>query len=120
MEAISAITNEYSAQYEHIVIFGDFNMSVENSNFQNLMQIYDLSPLIKLQTCFQSHNSTCIDNFLTNQKPMFKLSRLFETGLSHHHKLISVVMKLGIFRGPPRKKFYRSYKKFNLEHFDIA
>ena len=68
VEAISAITNEYSAQYEHIVIFGDFNMSVENSHFQNLMQIYDLSPLIKEPTCFQSHNPTCIDNFLTNQK----------------------------------------------------
>ena len=25
VEAISAITNEYSAQYEHIVIFGDFH-----------------------------------------------------------------------------------------------
>ena len=33
-EAISAITNEFSAQYEHIVIFGDFNMSVENSRFK--------------------------------------------------------------------------------------
>ena len=113
VEAISAITNEYSAQYEHIVIFGDFNTSVENSHFQNLMQIYDLSPLIKEPTCFQSHNPTCIDNFLTNQKAMFKLSRLFETGLSDHHKLISVVMKSGVFRGPPRKKNDRSYKKFD-------
>ena len=120
VEAISAITNEYSAQYEHIVIFGDFNMSVENSHFQNLMQIYDLSPLIKEPTCFQSHNPTCIDNFLTNQKAMFKLSRLFETGLSDHHKLISVVMKSGVFRGLPRKKICRSYKKFDLEHFNIA
>ena len=110
MEAISAIINKYSAQYEHIVIFGDFNMSVENSHFQNLMQIYNLSPLIKEPACFQSHNSTCIDNFLKNQQAMFKLSRLFETGLSDHHKLISVVMKSGIFRGPPRKKIYRSYK----------
>ena len=74
-------------------------MSVENSHFQNLMQIYDLSPLIKEPTCFQSHNPTCIHNFLTNQKAMFKLSRLFETGLSDHHKLISVVMKSGVFRG---------------------
>ena len=119
-EGISAITNEYSAQYEHIVIFGDFNMSVENSHFQDLMQIYDLSPLINEPTCVQSHNPTCIDNFLTNQKAMFKLSRLFETGLSDHHKLISVVMKSGVFRGPPRKKVYRSYKKFDLEHFSIA
>ena len=120
VEAISAITNEYSAQYEHIVIFGDFNMPVENSHFQNLMQIYDLSPFTKEPTCFQFHNPTCIDNFLTNQKAMFKLSGLFETGLSDHHKLIFVVTISGIFRRPPRKKVYRSYKNFDLEHFVTA
>ena len=75
VEAISAIANEYSVQYEHIVIFGDFNMSVQNSHFQNLMQIYDFSPLVKEPTCFQSHHPTCIDNFLTNQKAVFKLIR---------------------------------------------
>ena len=31
--------NEYSAQYGHIVIVGDFNMSIENSHLQKLMQI---------------------------------------------------------------------------------
>ena len=51
---------------------------------------------------------------------MFKLSRLFETGLSDHHELISVVVKSGVCRGPPRKKVYRSYKNFDLEHFNIA
>ena len=83
------------------------------------MQIYVLSLLIMEPTCFQFHNPTCTDNFRANQKAMFKLSRLFETGLSHHHKLISVVMKSGIFRGPPRKKVYRSYKNFYSEHFDL-
>ena len=97
VEAVSAITNKYSAQYEHIAIFDDFNMPVENSHFQTLKQIYDLSALIKEPTCFQSHNLTYIDNFLTNQKAMFKLSRLFKTGLSDHDKLISVVMKSGVF-----------------------
>ena len=29
-------------------------------------------------------------------------------------------MKSGIFRGPLRKKVYRSYKSFDLEHFNIA
>ena len=40
---------------------------------------------------------------------MFKLSRLFETGLSDLHKLISVVMISGMFK-----------KKFEVEHFNIA
>ena len=96
------------------------SMSFENSHLQNLMQIYDLCPLIKEPTCFQSHNSTCIGNFLTNQKALFKLSRLFGTGLTNHHRLISVVMKSGLFLGPPQKKFTDLTKNFTLEHFSIA
>ena len=119
-EAISKTINEYLAQYKHVVFFGDFNVSVEYSHLQNLMQIYDSFLLIKGPTCFQFHNPNCVDNFLTNQKAIFKLSRLFGTGLSDHHKLISVVMKSGIFRGPPRKQSYRSYKNFDLEHFNIV
>ena len=93
---------------------------VQLTKLQNLMQIYDLSFLIKGTTCFQSHNPTCIDKFLANQKWIFKLRRLFKTGWSDYHKLISVVTKSVIFRGPPRKKFYTSYKNFDLEHFNIA
>ena len=47
MESICAIINEYSVQCEHRVIFGYFNMSIENSHSLSSMQIYDLSPLIK-------------------------------------------------------------------------
>ena len=51
---------------------------------------------------------------------MFKFRRLFESGLSDHPKLISAVMKSGIFCGPPRKKNYSTYKIFALEHFKIG
>ena len=114
VEAISAIINEYSS-IMNTVIFGDFYMSTESSHLQNLMQTYDLPPLIKELTCFQSRKPTCIDNFLTNQKATFKLIRLLETQFSDHHKLISVVTKSGIFRGLPRKNVYKSYKKFDLD-----
>ena len=43
-----------------------------------------------------------------------------ETGLSDQHKLISIVMKSGIFRLALLKKAYRSYKTFDLEHFNIV
>ena len=73
-------------------------ISVENFHLQSLMQIYNLSLLIKEPTCFQSHKPKCIDNFLTNQQSVFKLSRLFETGSSDHLKPISVIiMKSDIF-----------------------
>ena len=51
---------------------------------------------------------------------MFKLSRVFQSDLPDHHKLISVVMKWGIFREPPQKKVYRSYENVGLEDFDIV
>ena len=80
----------------------------------------NLNAPIKTPTCYQSHNPTCIDNILTNQKALFILSKTFETGLSDHHKLISTIMKSGSFKGSPRKKVYRSYKYFDIDLFKIA
>ena len=51
---------------------------------------------------------------------MLKLRKLFKTGLSDYHKLISVVMESGIFCRPSWKKVYISYKNFDLEYFNIA
>ena len=84
------------------------------------MQISNLNALIKTSTCYQSHNPTCIDNILTNEKALFKLSKTFETGLSDHHKLISTIMEPGSFKGSSRRKVYRSYKHFDIILFKIA
>ena len=59
-------------------------MTTENLHLNNLIQIFNLNALIKTPTCCQSHNPTCIDYILTNQKAQFKLSKTFETGLSDH------------------------------------
>ena len=48
---------------------------------------------------------------------MYKLSNIFETGLSDHHKLISTVTKSGSFKGRPRKKINRRYRSFTIETF---
>ena len=95
-------------------------MTTENTHLNELLQIYDLTALIKEPTCYQSQNPNCIDHFLTNRKALFKHCQTFETGLSDHHKLISTIMKSGIFKGPPKKKIYRSYKKFDHECFSNA
>ena len=49
-----------------------------------------------------------------------KHCQTFETGLSDHYKLISTIMKSGIFNGPPKKKIYLFYKKFDNECFSNA
>ena len=107
-------------KYDHIFIFGAFNWSVKNSHLQSLTKICNLTGLINEPTSFPPHDATCVDNFLTNQKAVIELIRLFETGLSDQHKLISIVMKSGIFRLALLKKADRSDKTFDLEHFNIV
>ena len=77
-----------------------------------MLQIYDLTALIKEPTCYLSQNPT------------------FETGLSDHHKVISTIIESGTFKGNLvflkvffthlRKRFYRSDKKFDNEYFSNA
>ena len=94
-------------------------MTTENNHLNNLLQTYDLTALIKEPTCYQSQNPNIIDHFLTNRKT-FKHCQTFETGLSDHHKLISTIMKSSIFKGPPKKNIYQSYKKFYRRCFSNA
>ena len=77
-----------------------------------------MNNLINKPTCFQSNKPTCIDLILTNKKNLFKLSNTFETGISDHHKLVSTILKSGSFKGTPKMKIHRSYKKFELENFN--
>ena len=108
-EEIIKIPNHYIPSYENILLLGDLNMTTENLCLNNLMQIFNLNALIKTPTCYQSHNPTCIDNILTNQK-----------ALSDHYQLISTIMKFGSFKGSPRKKGFRSNQYFDNDLFKIA
>ena len=83
-----------------------------------LIHACNLNNLINKPTCFQSNAPTCIDLILTNKKNLLKLTNNFETGISDHHKLVSTILKSGSFKGTPKIKIYRSYKKFELENFN--
>ena len=115
---LSSIIDYYSPKYENLILIGDFNLSIENQHLDALIQAYNLNNLINKPTCFQSNIPTCIDLILTNKKDLFKLSNTFETGISDHHKLVSTILKSGSFRGTPKIKIYRLYKKFELENFN--
>ena len=82
------------------------------------MQAYNLNNLINKPTCFQSNTPTCIELILTNKKDLFKLSNTFEADITYHHKLVSTILKSGSFKGTPKIKIYRSYKKFEFENFN--
>ena len=101
--SLSKTNDFYLQNFENLFIIGDLNMTTKNTHLNDLLQIYDLTAFIQEPTCYQSQNPNCIDHFLTNRRT-FKHCQTLETGLSDHHKLISTIMKSGIFKGPPIKK----------------
>ena len=44
-------------------------------------------------------------------------ANVFETGISDHHKMISTIMKLHFTRESPKTKYYRDYRKFDIDYF---
>ena len=115
---LSSIIDYYSPKYENLILIGDFNLSIENQYLDALIQTYNLNNLINKPTCFQSNTPTCIDLILTNKKNLFKLTNTFETGISDHHKLVSIILKSGSFKGTHKIKIYRLYKKLDLKNFN--
>ena len=42
---------------------------------------------------------------------------VFETGISHHHKMFSTIIKLNFTKESPKIKYYRDYRKFDIDYF---
>ena len=62
-----------------------------------ILQLFNLNAVINSRTLHHSHILNHIDQILTNQNSLFKLSKAFETGLSDHRRLISTTIKSGSF-----------------------
>ena len=92
-------------------------MSIKNVHLNTLLQLFYLNALINSPTCYQSHNLTCTDRILRNQKSLFKFSKTFEIGSTDHDRLISATMKSDSFKGPPKKVIFRCYKIFDIANF---
>ena len=118
---INSLTNtlsKTSENYEHTILIGDFNMTIENPLLNHFLDIFDLSSLITEPTCFKSDsNPSCIDLILTNSKNHFMKSSTFETGISDFHKLTTTIMKLHYVKSNKRTLYYRDYKNFDEDLF---
>ena len=74
---------------------GDINMTLDDSNFNELIEDHELSTLISEPTCFNSINPTCTDNFLRSK-----------------------MLRSTFARGKPEKIFYHCYKNFDNKKFE--
>ena len=91
-------------------------MTTSNPIQSQFLDTLALSSLNMDPTCFKNSKiPNCIDLFLTNFKPSFMKTNIFETGISDHHKMISTIMKLHLTRESPKTKYYQdSSIKFSL------
>ena len=80
------------------------------------MNIENFINLVKGNTFFKGTGS-CIDLILTNTNYSFKYTSSTEKGLSHHHHLISSMMKITFEKEESKVLVYQDYKNFNFNCF---
>ena len=89
---------------------GDFNSTIENKRFEELLNLLQLNTLISSLSCFQSTYPACIDLILTNQGELFSNSNTCEVETSDHQNLVSAIRKKKL-TGSTKSLFYRDCKK---------
>ena len=112
--------------YDRILVLGDMNfdlMKPEKSQaLQDLMNLYDLTNLMKTPTFVSNHGSSLIDVILTNNKHLFCDTLVTDVGCSDGHSLIASTTKLTKCNLQPKTITYRSFKTFCNDKYrdDIA
>ena len=95
---------------------GDFNIDITKENslgFDRLEEFHDtfnLTNVIKSETCYTNNHKSTINLFFTNKALSFQGTSTTETGLSDRHKLISAFVRSFVSRLKPKILFFRNYK----------
>ena len=89
------ILNQALSKCDNIIVMGDLNINVQNSNdidlhhLLSLCDIFCLKNIIKEKTCFAGIQGSSIDVILTNKARSFQNIMVTETGLSDHHLMMT-------------------------------
>ena len=117
LDNLGRALDKYSGEFENFIILGDFNMTVNEGELKNFLDLYSLKSMVREPTCFKSENPKCIDLILTNRDRSVHSTTTIETGLSDFHKMILTVLKTKYQKIGPSVINYRSYKNFNESDF---
>ena len=83
---------------------GDINIDFYKCNIagyntlKQLCDVYNISNLVKGKTCGMREHKSSIDVILTNKPRLFQHTKIFETGLSDYHQMISTSIKTHLVR----------------------
>ena len=119
---VSDSLSKASLTYENFIIMGDFNIDIniagmDVDKLDEFCNLFDLTNLIKTETCCTTNDKSRINLFLTDRALSFQKSRTTETGITDYHKLISTFFKSHYTRLKPKIIYYRNHKNFNEELF---
>ena len=111
-EELTSSLSKASNKYENFIVMGDFNIDICNSGIghdmlEEFCNLFNLTNLIKSETCFTKNHKSTIDLIITNRPSSFQKSYVTETGLSDFHKLISTFSKSHFSRLKPKVVQYR-------------
>ena len=84
----------HSSEYQHIILFGDFNVETKEPCMQSFLELYGIRNLIWELTCYKnSEKPSSIDLILTNSSSNFQNPCEIEIFLSDFHIMSITVMK---------------------------
>ena len=114
--------DKVTCNYDNFLILGDLNFDFLNDDkciaLKNMCDIFDLTNLIKTPTCFtKDATPSLVDVILTNKPNLCGDLCNFDCGLSDVHNLIGFQFKEQLPSKINGKKFYRSYRNFDIENF---
>ena len=121
LKALSDLLDSNSSTNEKVMIFGDFNVEVDDQNMKTFCDSYSLRSLIKQPTCYKnpSHHK-CIDSIIVNIVPRsFQTICVIETGLSDFRLMTLTVTEKSFKKLKPRVINYRFVKHFSNEIFSF-
>ena len=106
---ISKCTEKALCKYENIVLLGDINIDTLKKKgskvqlFNQFCETFDMTNLIKSNTCFTKSSESSIDIILTNRPRFFFHCQSVETGISDVHTMVCTLMRSQIKKVNPVK-----------------
>ena len=85
--------------YDNIILMGDFNIDIKKENstaydeLEEFCDTFNLTNLVKFETCFMNNHKSAIDLILTNKSRSFQITNVTEAGVNDCHKFITTFMK---------------------------
>ena len=101
-------------KFDNLMVMGDFNIDITKEYFsgfdklEELCDTFNLTNLIKSETCYTNNHKSTIDLFFTNKPLSFQGTSTTET--SDCHKLISTFMRSFVSRLKPKIIFFEIIK----------